>query len=65
MIIRPIGFFLLVVPAAHVGAFERAFVPSQLQIATALLSMCALQTAVYLLGVSIYSELFLNMGKSK
>lgn len=65
MVIRPIGFFLSVDPAAAlVGGFASAFVPSELQIATALLSTYALRKAEHLLRVSSF-ELFLNMIKSK
>lgn len=65
MVISIIGFSLSAVPAAHVGVFESAFVPSQLQIATALFSICALWKVVYLLRVRICFELFLNTVKSK
>lgn len=46
MVIRLIG--LSVVPAGHVGVLESAFVPSQLQIAKALLSIYAWWKAMYL-----------------
>lgn len=50
-------FFFSVVLAAHIGIFESAFIPSQLQIATASLCMYELWKSVC---VSLQSENFLS-----
>lgn len=64
---RTNSFFPLSGPSSSCWGFESDFIPSQLPIATALLSIYALwkSACVYLPKVRVYCELFLNVVTSK